>query len=286
MLNRSLIFIFFALAAIEPLSALQQPLKPRKQVTINFQALQNFQPKEQTIDLQLKEEQKDGDSVYYLTASNTHRGQRYLLVVRRLDGTLVIKAPVSVKKNGSLTRKLARVRRDQRIEIPVAKVFPGERMECFLVSENGQTPLAKIGFTPHPIIAWIDGGPSVSANLMDVDAHHYLIRGRNFTPNETMQVVTRWGDNEETIPITADDAGSFRTIFSPAQEGRKGGTSLLTFENSQGNIQFHLPWGSSYYTWAVHVMKKPQPATPPQETNGLGAISLAEQIMSTVKQEQ
>ena len=63
---------------------------------------------------------------------------------------------MSTKKDGTLTR----TDRDERVEIPVDRIFPGERMECFLVSENGQIAIAKIGFTPHPIIAWLQMDPA------------------------------------------------------------------------------------------------------------------------------
>ncbi len=261
MLHRTLRFIALALITMGPLTALQQPLQTIKQVKINFPALQKYQPQEQKIALQVDSEEKDAATThYYLKAANTARGQRYLLVVQRLDGALVIKAPVKVKKDGTLTR----TDRDERVEIPVDRVFPGERMECFLVSENGQCPLAKIGFTPHPIIAWLSDGPSVSANLMDLNANHYLILGKNFSPNESVHIVTTWGEQKENLDITTDASGAFRTIFSPMNENQRGGVSSLSFESSLGTINFRLPWGAAYFTWAVHAMKPPVKKLPTQ----------------------
>ncbi len=278
MFNHTLRLILLALAAMTPLAALKQPLPTVKQVTINFQALQNYQVKDQTIALQVDAENKDNNSFFYLKAANTARGQRYLLVVQRLDGSLVIKAPVNVKKDGSLTR----TDRDERVEIPVDRIFPGERMECFLVSENGQIPLAKIGFTPHPIIAWLSDGPSVSATLMDVDANHYLILGKNFQPHESIRAVTAWGEQQDILNVTADASGAFRTVFSPVQESRRGGVSTLTFESTQGTINFRLPWGIAYYTWAVHVTKEPRKEDVVETLNG---FNLAGKYLSPTSQQ-
>ncbi len=251
MLTRILKIIIFTVIAIGPLSGLQQPLPSlKKQVLINLDALGSYSPKDTDITLQYSPKNQNGNPVYSIKATNTPRGHGYLLVVQRLDGALMIKAPVKIKNE-----KLVRTDRDEPVAIPIDRVFPGERVDCFLVTEDGQKPLAKIGFTPHPIIAWMSDGPSISANLVDVDAHHYLIRGKNFQPYEEIHFVTTWGEQVEARDLIADASGSFGTIFSPVEEGRRGGITCLAVQCSQGDINLRLPWGVAYYTWAVHTKK-------------------------------
>ena len=63
--------------------------------------------------------------------------------------------------------------------------------------------------------------------------------------------------------------GHLRTVFSPVQENSRGGISTLSFESSQGTINFRLPWGIAYYTWAVHVTKGPRKESAVEELSGL-----------------
>lgn len=131
----------------------------------------------------------------------------------------------------------------EKFHIMLNGIMAGEAIN-YIVASNDFKTMACAHIVPNSIQSSGSSGQTIDLEMMTPDGSCFMLRGKNFKPNESITITSNSGSEKLVSSHRANEYGFFRAMFAPHVQGKKNGLASIHVRGEEGDsLLLRYVWG-------------------------------------------